>query len=178
MAEGIQGIEKVKLGDWVFDARVGVAEKLTAEVKNVRIPLEKFTGIKAGKEGFEDMDGILGLDLESSFIVGLREAGARGFKLTFQRSGDGRDNLEILKDFDKEKGVIWYKVDTSSGEPTWELVLTNVSYKDQSFSVPRGTKVNLFQFGLLRVDARGYWRGPSLPSSRNCTGPLPRTVIN
>jgi len=163
MAEGIQGIEKVKLGDWVFDARVGVAEKLTAEVKNVRIPLEKFTGIKAGKEGFEDMDGILGMDLESSFIVGLREAGARGFKLTFQRSG---------------KGVIWYKVDTTSGEPAWELVLTNVSYKDQSFSVPRGTKVNLFQFGLLRVDASGYWRGPSLPSSRNCTGPLPRTVIN
>ena len=128
LVEGVQGIEKVRLAKWKFDARVAVAEKITMFEKGQRVKKGKVVGIKAGRDGYPDVDGILGVGIGSSFIHGLRDAGLRGIKLTFKTNGNGTDAMEVLTETDAERGVVWHKVQTNPSLPAWEIILRHIRY--------------------------------------------------
>jgi hypothetical protein len=133
IAEGTEGIERVTLDDVECDARVGVAEKISTTTGKGRV-----VGVKAGKAGNEGIDGILGIGLGSSIVMGLRKAGVRGFKITFDDKAG--DRMELVRDMDL-KGTAWYKVITSSDDPAWEIILSRVSYDNSKFPVPRNQRV-------------------------------------
>lgn len=141
IVEGIEGIEKVRLGEWEFDTRVGVANTISEFLLGKRMKRGKIMGIKAGRKGYEDVDGILGIGLGSSFVQGLRGVGVQGIKITFKDAKGGKNSMEVLTDTDSEKGVVWYKVETDSSEPKWEIVLSKILFGDQPVLVFRGQKV-------------------------------------
>lgn len=141
IVEGIEGIEKVRLGEWEFDTRVGVASTISEFLLGERVKRGKIMGIKAGRKGYEDVDGILGIGLGSSFVQGLRKVGVRGIKVMFKDTKGGKNLMDVLTDTDSEKGVVWYKVETDSSEPKWEIVLSKILFGDQSVPVFRGQKV-------------------------------------
>jgi len=125
--EGIEGVEKVRIGDFEVDARVGVAESITTVDEHGRKKKRgKVEGIKAGTRGLPPIDGLLGVALGSSFVDGLRGAGARGIKITFRVGEEGKNDLCILRDTDGEEGVLWYDVETDEREPSWEIVLKKI----------------------------------------------------
>jgi len=128
IAKGVQGIEKVRIGGWEIDARVGVADKISLLNGDKRVRMGRITGIKAGRKGYESIDGILGVGLGSSVVVGLREAGVRGFKLTFDQNGGGAE-MELVTDTDVEKGVVWYKVEKKVDDATWEIRLEMLEFE-------------------------------------------------
>lgn len=138
-AEGIEGIDRVRLGDVEVDMRIGVAEKIYGD--GGRGTKGRIVGVRAGQPGQEGLDGILGIGLGSSFVNGLIDAGMRGIKITFGGGKNGSDEMRILKDFEEDK-VVWYDVRTSEDEPAWEIVLKGVAYKDSPLSVPRNLKAS------------------------------------
>jgi Eukaryotic aspartyl protease len=133
VAEGIEGIERVRLGEFEFDARLGVAEQITEVRGNKRVKTGRVIGINAGHEGFQGIDGILGFGLASSVVHGLREAGARGIKITFGKKESQGDKMEILTDTDTETGVVWYRVYTSPDDSAWAINLKQVGYENNTF---------------------------------------------
>ena len=52
--------------------------------------------------------------------------------------------MEVLKDTDSERGVVWYDVETKADEPVWEIILKKIRYGNQSVPVFRGQKVSPF----------------------------------
>jgi hypothetical protein len=166
--EGIQGIEKVRLGNTEFDARLGVADDITELADGKRVRKGKIVGITAGSRGYPAVDGILGVGLASSVIQGLRNVGARGIKITFKRKGVGGNNkMEVLTDTDCEKGVVWYNVETQADEPKWEIILNKILFENQSVPVFRAQKVCYPEIEMLRLDACRYRERTSLSSLDN-----------
>ena len=140
--EGVEGIEKVRMGEFEVDARVGVADSITTVDEHGRKTKRgKIEGIKAGTRGLPTIDGLLGIGLGSSFIEGLRNAGARGFKINFRIGNQGKNEMTILKDTDAEEGVVWYDVETDEREPKWEIVLKKILIGDTFSRVNRGQRV-------------------------------------
>jgi hypothetical protein len=137
IVEGVEGIEKIRIGDWEFDARIGVAEKITLLDQGKRVEKGKIVGITAGHQGYPSVDGLMGVGLASSIIRGLRNAGIRGIKMTFRADGEGNNSMELLTDTDTEKGVVWYNVETNPSEPVWEIVLNKIRFGNQSVPVFR-----------------------------------------
>jgi hypothetical protein len=138
VAEGVEGIEKVRLGDVEADMLIGVADKLYEDKEGGRKGY--IVGVKAGHEGYVGLDGILGIGMGSSFVEGLLGAGSRGIKLTFK---EGKCTMEVLKDLEQEKGAVWYTVRTPVDESSWEITLKTIVYKEKSYSVPRNQRVSL-----------------------------------
>jgi hypothetical protein len=122
-ADGIEGIERIRIGEWECDARLGVANYVAVQRNGKRVRTETIPTVKAGR-----IDGVFGAGLDSSLIIGLRERGARAIKLSFRRDGEGRNGFEILKDTDAEKDVVWYDVVTIHSQRVWKIVLSGVSY--------------------------------------------------
>lgn len=137
IVEGVEGIEKIRIGDWEFDARIGVAEKITLLDQGKRVEKGKIVGITAGHQGYPAVDGIMGMGLASSIIRGLRNAGIRGIKMTFRADGEGNNSMDLLTNTDAEKGVVWYNVQTNPSEPVWEIVLNKIRFGNQSVPVFR-----------------------------------------
>lgn len=162
-AEGIEGIEHIRLGEFEFDARLGVAERITEMRGNKRVRTGRVIGINAGHEGFQRIDGILGFGLDSSIVHGLRQAGARGMKITFGGKESGENNMEILTDTDSQAGVIWYRVYTSPNETAWAINLKQVGY--ESNVIPAfSQKVVPLRQPVLRVDDCRHGECASLSS--------------
>jgi hypothetical protein len=136
IAEGVEGIDRVRFGDVQMDTRIGVAEKISAE--GGRGTKGKILGLKAGRPGEAGLDGILGTGPGSSFIEGLLGAGVSGVEIIFQ---GGKNELRVLKDFEQERRVVWYNVRTSQDDAAWEINLKKVTYKDSSFRLPRNQTV-------------------------------------
>lgn len=134
-AEGVEGIETIRIGEWECDARLGVANNVYVQRNGKRVRTETIPTL-AGR-----IDGVFGAGLDSSLIIGLRERGARAIKLSFRRDGEGKDGLEILKDTDAEKDVVWCDVITTPGQRAWEIVLSGVSYGVHKSLVPPLQKV-------------------------------------
>ena len=140
--EGIEGIEKVRIGEFEVDARVGVAESITTVDEHGRKRKRgKVEGIKAGTRGLPPIDGLLGVALGSSFVEGLRSAGARGIKIAFRVGEEGKNDLSILRDPDAEEGVVWYDVHTDEHEPRWEIVLKKILVGETFSRVNWGQRV-------------------------------------
>jgi len=143
LAEGFEGVEKVRLGDVEVDCRVGVAQKIWTE--DGQGPKGVVVGVRAGRDGERGIDGILGMGLEGSFVEGLRKAGVRGIRINFKRVKEGieegEDTLEVLKEV-PEEGVVWYNVTKGSGENGWDIGLNNVTYQGLTYPVPRKQRVH------------------------------------
>jgi Eukaryotic aspartyl protease len=142
--EGVEGVERVRLGEWEVDSRVGVAEGIsTVDERGRRIRRGKMEGIRAGTRGLPAIDGVLGVGLGGSFVEGLRGAGARGIKLEFRVGEEGRFDLKILRDTDGERGFVWYDVDTDEMDKKWEIGLKKILVGDTFSRVNRGQRVVL-----------------------------------
>jgi hypothetical protein len=164
IAEGIEGIEKVWVEGVSFDARVGVTERIWTE-DGTGAP-GRIMGVKAGRKGYEGLDGILGVGLGSSFVAGLRDAGVRGMKLEFKRGEEGRNNMELIQNTDKEEGVVWYPVTaTTQGPSTWQIRLTRVTHGKITLPSRGNVNVSSTVFDAKFADGCGYREYPCLPQS-------------
>jgi hypothetical protein len=138
--EGVEGIEKVQLDGVSFDARVGVAQRIWTE--DGTVAPGRIVGVKAGRKGYESIDGILGIGLGSSSMDGLRSAGIRGIKLEFKRGKEGKNAMKLIQDTDKEEGVVWYPSKPTPGGSAWEIGLSRISHGKIQCPAPRNEKVS------------------------------------